>query len=197
MNPSEEPSVWYAMSATFGRSLKAQKKLNERSIDTYVPMHYGVVRGRDGHKRKELLPVVSNLIFVNTTWSGVLLSKEEMPWLQMLTFPEEGRNVPIVVPQKQMEDFIAVSQHLSEEGGVGAASFLRPDELNLREGERVRIIGGPFNNVEGVFMNTRGKRKELIVEIPHIIAARTIIRDYDLIEVLPREDGEAPGKKRI
>lgn len=189
-----DTQVWFAMSATFGRSLKAQEKLEGKDIESYVPKRWGVKQGKCGHKQKGLIPVVSNLIFVNTTWNKMVEMKREMPWLQMQTYPFEGRNVPIVVPKKQMEDFIAVTS--ASESLSGGVTYMGPEEMNLKEGERVRIIGGPFNNVEGVFMNARGKgkRRELVVEIPHIIAARTIIKDYDLIEVL-RTEGNGKDTK--
>lgn len=191
--------VWFAMSATFSRSLKVQEKLERKGVESYVPVRLGIIKGKDGHSRKALIPVISNLIFVNVSWNSLVQIKKEIPILQMQTFPTQGRNVPIVVPRKQMEDFISVTSHLKENDEGKGITYLNPEEINLMEGKRVRIIGGPFNNVEGVLMNTkgRGKRRELIVEIPHIIAARTTIKDYDLIEVVEeRRAGETKSTGR-
>ncbi len=171
---------WFAMRATFSRAMLAKRALEERSIENYLPMHYDVVVDRRGHKTKELVPVISNIIFVRTTKAIIQEAKKDILWLQYLTFPHEGRNRPIVVPNKQMEDFIAVTSRTQSK-----VLYLNPAEINLQKGTRVRIIGGPFDNVEGLFINSRGAgKKKLIVEIPGIIAAKSEIEEYDLIQVL-------------
>lgn len=174
--------VWFAMSATFGRSLQAQQVLLKKGIENYVPMRWDVITQSKGRKIKKLVPAISNLIFVCSVWTGIRESMTAMPWLMLQTSPREGRNVPIIVPDRQMEHFIRVT-----ENDGNRPIYLHPSEINLHEGERVEVLGGPFDGVEGIFINSRGKRKkQLIVEIPHIIAAKIVIEEYDLIKVLPR-----------
>ena len=49
----EEPAEWFAMSATFGRALKAKEFLESRSVQCFIPMKYEVVNdGKQGKKRK-------------------------------------------------------------------------------------------------------------------------------------------------
>ena len=66
-----------------------------------------------------------------------------MPFLQYRTFPENGKNVPIVVPDNQMQQFIAVCETHNEQ-----LMYLNPDEINIAKGTPVRIIGGTFDGVE-------------------------------------------------
>jgi hypothetical protein len=51
-------------------------------------------------------PAISNLIFVYATKDEIQEVKRKFPRLQYHTYFENGRNVPIVVPQRQMENFI-------------------------------------------------------------------------------------------
>lgn len=174
--------VWFVMSATFGRSLQAQRALLKKGIENYVPMRWDVITHSQGRKTKKLVPAVSNLIFVRSVWSGILESMTAMPWLMLQTFPQEGRNVPIIVPDPQMERFIRITENQDNR-----PVYLQPAEIDLNEGERVQVLGGPFDGVEGIFIHSRGRRKkQLIVEIPHIIAAKVVIEEYDLIKVLSR-----------
>lgn len=174
--------VWFAMSATFGRSLQAQQVLLKKGIANYVPMRWEVVTQAKGRKVKKWVPVISNLIFVRSAWSGIQESMTAMPWLMLQTFPKEGHNVPIIVPDSQMEQFIRATENKDNQ-----PVYLQPAEIDLNKGEHVQVLGGPFDGVEGIFINSRGRRKkQLIVEIPHIIAAKVVIEEYDLIKVLPK-----------
>lgn len=171
--------VWFAMSATFGRSVKVKDALDKKNVRCYVPMQWRVVE-HGGIKAKKYLPVISNLIFVNAVWSELLAIKSAIPWLQMQTFPMQGRNIPIIVPDKQMEDFIRITQNRDRQ-----LDYFNPKDINIEKGRRVRVIGGPFDNVEGIFVNVRGRgKKRLIIEIPHLMAVRFEIERYDLLELL-------------
>ena len=61
---------------------------------------------------------------------------------------------PIVIPDSQMRSFIAVSGTYDQ-----AVLELEPTELNLSQGTRVRITGGIFEGVEGVFVRVRHDRR--------------------------------------
>lgn len=175
-----EVPCWFAMSAIFGRSIKAKEKLDACGVENFVPMQWKVVVGSDGRKIKKYLPAISNLIFVHTCWNRLLEIKLAMPWLQMQTFPSEGRNVPIVVPDSQMLNFIAAVAHPETK-----IEYLEPGDFKIEKGMCVRIIGGVLDNVVGVIVCTRGRgKKKLVVEIPGLIAARIEVENLDLIEVL-------------
>lgn len=163
---SIEPIVWFAMSATFGRALKAKDFLESRSVSCFVPMKYDVVSdGKQGKVRK-LIPAINNLLFVRTTRSNIQALKSEVDYLQYLTRPEGARRVPIVVPDHQMEQFIAVCDSYNEK-----LVYLNPSEINLAKGTPVQIIGGPFDGIEGTFVKVEGVRnRRVAVLVPGIAA---------------------------
>ena len=47
------PIVWFAMSATFGRELKAKAYLEEKDVECFVPMQYRLVRDRNGRRNAD------------------------------------------------------------------------------------------------------------------------------------------------
>ena len=82
------------------------------------------------------------------------------------TKPEEGRNVPVTVPDRQMDPFIAACNTYNEK-----MTFISPDEINLSEGTRVRIAGGTFDGVEGTFVRVeKGRQKHVVVLVEGIVA---------------------------
>ena len=62
-NSLEEPA-WFAMSATFGRELKAKTFLESKSVKCFVPMKYQIVNDKKQGKIKKLAPAINNLILM-------------------------------------------------------------------------------------------------------------------------------------
>ena len=161
-----ESSVWFAMSATFGRALKAKEFLESHSARCFIPMKYEVVCDGKRGKKRRLVPAISNLLFVYTTRECIQALKSEVSYLQYLTRPEGSRRVPIVVPDRQMEQFITVCDSYNEK-----LTYLNPSEINLEKGTPVQILGGPFDGVEGTFVKIEGVRnRRVVVQVPGIAA---------------------------
>ena len=178
-NVREAPE-WFAMSATFGRALKAKQTLESHSVRCFVPMKYAIVNDPRQGKVRRLVPAISNLIFVYTTRSIIQDLKSTMRWLQYLTSHEDGRNVPIIVPEYQMQQFMAVCETHDER-----LVYLAPDEVNLDEGTPVRIVGTPFDGVEGTFIRVEKSRKNRVVVLVQGVAAVMITELTDgYIQVL-------------
>lgn len=63
--------------------------------------------------------------------------------------------------------------------------YLKPEEINLSKGTRVRILGGIFNGVEGIFVKVKGKRnRRVVVLIDHVSAIAVSEVSPDLIEII-------------
>ena len=163
---NSEPVVWYAMSATFGRALKAKDFLESRSVRCFIPMKYEVVNDGKHGKKRQMVPAISNLLFVNTTRSCIQTLKTQLGYLQYLTHPEGNRRVPVVVPDYQMEHFIAVCNTHNEK-----LVYLNPSEINLEKGTPVQIVGGAFDGIQGTFVKIEGVRnRRVAVLVPGIAA---------------------------
>lgn len=167
------------MSAPYCRELVAKKFLDQRGVECFVPMQWRVTTDKNGRKSKELKPVVHNLIFARTTRSAIQELKTGVDFLQYRTIPENGRNIPIVVPDKQMYQFIAATDTHDKK-----LSFCLPDEIDFEKGVRVRLLGGVFDGLEGVFVKVKGKRnRRVVISIDNVLAL-TIEVSPDLIERL-------------
>ena len=165
VNSLEEPA-WFAMSATFGRELKAKTFLESKSVKCFVPMKYQIVNDKKQGKIKKLVPAINNLIFVYTTKERIQALKSVAEYLQYLTKPVAGKNIPIIVPEEQMQQFIRVCDTHDDK-----LVYLAPEEIKLKEGTPVKIIGGAFDGVIGSFVKVDKSRKRRVVVLVQGIAA--------------------------
>lgn len=176
-----EQEVWYAMRATYRRSLDAKQFLDKQGIESFIPMRYEIVT-QYKQKKRVFVPVIHNLIFVHTTPSIIKKAKADIAYLQYLTNIEQGKRIPIIVPDFQMKQFIAVAGTYDEQ-----LIYLTPSEINLEKWTKVRVHGGPFDGVEGIFLKVKGGRnKRVVVSILGVTAVATAEIHPDLIEVLPQ-----------
>lgn len=171
---------WFAMSAPYRRELKAKAFLEGKGIECFVPMTRAIVEKRSGIKTRQLVPAIHNLIFVHTSKTIIQEAKTMCEFLQYRTKPHNGKNVPIIVPDKEMQQFIAVTQALSEK-----LLYLNLDEIDLEKGTRIRIHGGVLDGTEGLFVKLKGKRRRsVIIQIEGVAAVALTEVSPDLIEVI-------------
>lgn len=166
IGPNEE--AWYAMRVTYGRELKIQAAMNGK-FETFIPKCYKTVE-RFGKRHYELTSCISNLLFVYGTKNQIEEERQKQAEIKndkkwhLLNFIMNHENKMITVPNKQMEDFIRVSNLPAEE--------LIP--LDIREGEsltgqRVKVIDGPLVGIEGFIKRIEGN-KRVVVTIDGMLA---------------------------
>ena len=164
--PTENPPInWYALRVTYCREMIVKRRLDACGIESFVPMRYKeTVCGQ--RRRRTLVAAVHNLLFVHTTAE------------QLRTITDRTTGSTLIVPDKQMRDFIAVAGNPDEQH-----IYLDPDSTELRRGDRVRITGGLLAGVEGEFMRIRGDRL-VLVSIAVVMAVATAFIHPSLIEAL-------------
>lgn len=156
---------WFAMRATYGRNLMAQRVLATAKIESFVPMRKRTTKvGR--RIKTDLIPVVRDLIFVLGERETIQEIKGRIPYLHYITRPAEGRNIPVEVPEEQMQQFITICNEMDDNAEVIAG-----EEAHFEVGEQVRVTGGAFKGCEGKLVKIEGKRsKRFVVAIEGVIA---------------------------
>lgn len=176
----EEKELWFAMRATYRREAAACKLLDGEHVRHFIPMRYEE-RMLKGKKIRQWIPVVRNLMFVYATPGKIKEIKAKVEYLQYITDLRSGRK--IIVPEEQMRRFIAVAGTYNEQ-----LLWFRPEELNLSKGTRVRITGGEFEGLEGVFVKVKGARdRRVVISIQGVIAVAIATIHPALIEVMPED----------
>lgn len=164
-----DPKTWYPMRVTYGREMKVKGELDRLEIENFVPMKCRVVESRkDGttELRRELVPAISNLIFVRSTQERVTELKRTNEVLEplryMLDFTNGDGPVIMTVGEREMENFMRVATKTDD-----SVMFLDENTIVGKEGKRVKIMGGAFEGVEGVIRRVK-RCKRVVVELEGI-----------------------------
>lgn len=170
---------WFVMNA-YKSEMKAEEALSEEAGLTYfIPKRY-VARKYRGRMKRVLVPVIPNLVFVRARYEELEQFKQKHPFLRYATRRIDGANRIMKVPDEQMDNFIKAASHYEEE-----ITYYNPDEIALEKGTRVRVIGGPFDGVEGVLLKVKGKRsKRVVIAIKDVAAISVAEISPELLQIL-------------
>jgi transcription antitermination factor NusG len=150
----------------------------EDGIESFVPMTRKKVV-KNGQTVSITVPAISNLCFVRTTRN---ILEERMISMGERRYAHFVWNVhtrqPIIVPDKAMEDFIHICTVMSDE-----TLYLKDITSKLREGQRVRVIDGPFKGIEGTVLRVKRSRR-VVVDFPDLLAVATNYIDPRNLEPL-------------
>lgn len=158
---------WFPMRITYHRELKIKSCLDNLKIENFLPMRYEMIETAKGSKRK-LVPAIHNLIFVHSsqnTITSLKMGKKEFDPMRYMTKKDlNGTHEIIHVPDRQMENFIRVASTQDD-----TVFFLDPSDYLSKIGKKVRIVAGPFKDVEGVVKRIK-KNKSIVVQIEGVAA---------------------------
>ena len=161
-----DPKIWFPMRVTYQREMKVKAELDRLGIECFVPMRYKVVESRndgDAELRRELVPAISNLIFVRSTqdWVSELKRTNEVlePLRYMMDRTASREHAIMTVGDREMENFMRVASRTDD-----SVMFLDEETVVGKEGKRVEIMGGAFEGVTGVIRRVK-RCKRVVVEI--------------------------------
>ena len=200
------PSSWYALRVSYSRELKVRDRLNELGVKTFVPMMWrrcpvkpGMTKGKqttsslpaptgqstESLKRmrknpsRRLVPAVDNLCFAYSTRAELEYFIRGYGETSPVHFYwDRTANKPLTVPEKAMNDFIAVSSTLDED-----LIYITEITSKLREGQTVKVKEGPFKGIEGKVVRIR-KSRRILVELPGMLAVATTYIQPEYLEII-------------
>lgn len=165
------------------RAYKAESRAEEAlsgeyGLPFFIPKRY-VLRTYHGKKARVLVPAIASLVFVHASREELNDFKLRYPFLQYVMLKCSTGVEFMRVPDKEMENFIKVASHSEEE-----LIYYQPEEINLKAGTRIRVIGGTFDGAEGYFIKVQGKRnRRLVVKLDGVMAISAEVMP-DLVEVV-------------
>jgi len=186
MSCEDENIKWYVLFAANGKVAKFCDYLKAADIEYFYPMFFHKRRIRNSERTKQFLqPVFRNLLFVKSTKSKLDPILKEIRLDFGITsdlyyrYRDEEERIIIVVPDAQMRNFMAVVGAVEE-----PVIYLSNEAIRLKAGTKVRIIGGAFEGVEGIFMRIQG-HKRVVVSLPNLFSVATTFVPLEYI--LPLE----------
>ena len=175
---NDREKQWFAMRdlTRSNAKLPAYKMLDELKIENFTPKVQKVIT-RHGKRERTEVPFMHDLLFVH---DARLVIDPLVERIHTFQYRFLKQRMPMTVRDADMERFIRAVQ--SSEASV----YLRPEEItpDMRK-RRIRIVGGPLNEVEGTLLTVRGsKKKRLLVELPMLMAVSVEIEQPEYIQLL-------------
>ena len=180
MSGTQNLTEWYALRVTYQRELIAKRRLDELGVESFVPTRL-VRTDVGGVKRLQRKALVHNYIFVHSDKVTIdNLKRFELPYLRYVMHSVAGVSTIMTVPEPQMRSFILVTGTEDER-----LLFLDPQGVDLKLGNRVRVIGGLFEGAEGVLVKVAGARdRRVVVKIDGVAAVATPKIERELLKII-------------
>ena len=137
--------------------LKSEENLD---VDYYFPTRIVVSQLKYRRKRSEV-PVIRNLIFICAT-KQMACDISNVYGVQLYYIKDLSTRSMLIVPNKQMEDFMFVMD-LNPEG----VSF---DNELLTVGNKVKVVKGDFSGIEGEIA-TEANKTYVVIRIRDVLIA--------------------------
>ena len=150
-----------------------------------MPMHY-VIKKEIGKKKRILLPLLPNLLFVYATREAVnsIIKKkdEDTPILKYYldkTKPKEinGKHPPLTIPFSAMINFIKATSTESDH-----VRIVSNEQCHYKSGDIVKVIDGEFKGVTGRVARITGQQR-VVVEIVGLCMVATAYIPSAFLEV--------------
>lgn len=162
------------MRVTYRREMKVKAEMDKLGVQAFVPMRRIVKRGV--RLENALEPAIHNLIFIQADEKEVQALKKSRPELQYMMRCMSGRMEKIIVPERQMNDFMRVCNTSPD-----FVEILPAEDIKFKPGQEVLVINGPLQGVCGHFQRISGHRsRRLIVSIPGACTATIEVKAEDV-----------------
>jgi transcription antitermination factor NusG len=159
---------WYAIYTKPRHEKKVHAQLNEKEIQTFLPL---ITRKRQWKDRKKTveMPLFSSYLFVEFDYKYRFDVLETDGVVKIINF----NGVPAVVPEWQIE---SLKQMLTFPKTLQLENFIRPGEI-------VEVIEGPMLGMRGTVVNRKNSNR-LVISIEGIMQSVSVeVDEYVLKKV--------------
>ena len=103
-------------------------------------------------------PLIPNTIFAYAPFRHLNSIKNANPFITYCYQKVEGKYKILQVPAREMELFIDSSTKMKND-----ITYFHPEEVELKQGDRVKIVGGLFDGYEGTLLKAKGRAKRMFL----------------------------------
>jgi transcription antitermination factor NusG len=169
---SEKQEYWFVVRTRKSQEFTLRNLLKKLEVGYFVPTRV-VVRQLKYRRVRVETSIIDNLVFVRTTKEKACFIINECR-LQFLYIRDKKTGSMLIVPDKQMQDFMFVMD--MDPNGMS----LDNDALN--EGYKVRVIKGEFAGIEGELIK-KSNQTHVVVHIPQVLSVTVKISE-NYLEVI-------------
>ena len=181
MSESSQEWGWYVVKVQSGKEESVQKSLwnkiksdNNKDVQDFIIPKYKEIVYKDGRKK-----ILEKKSFPGYLYLKIKLTKELMKYIldvpyasTFVTFSND--KMPSALPENEVQNLLKMSSHDND-------SSISNVEINLKIGEKVLIIDGPFNNFSGLIKAIYPDKKKVCVNVE--IFGRTTPVEIDYFKV--------------
>jgi len=153
---------WYAAKVKYQTERKMKAWLDEQAIENFIPFRKTLIE-RGNRKIKKEKPIVPGLLFIRTNYQTACILPSESS-IKMIYLRNLESHQLLIVPDKQMQDFMFLLDF--------SDSTVQVENLNLRQGDKVRVIKGDFAGIEGELIRIKG-HKRVVVRLEGLFSLAT------------------------
>lgn len=177
MPSAPNPTYWFAMRVTYRREMKVKAEMDALGVQAFIPMRRIIQKGKRLTNSQE--PAIHNLIFIFASEEKMQALKKSRPELQYMMRCMDGRMEKIIVPQRQMDDFMKVCTTSPD-----YVEIIPGEKVVFRPGQEVMVVCGPLQGIRGQFQRVEGHRaRRLVVSIPGACSATIEIKAEEVIPI--------------
>ncbi|MCC6395706.1 MAG: UpxY family transcription antiterminator [Bacteroidetes bacterium] len=159
---------WYAVYLRSRYEKRASERLRENNVETFLPLVEEVHVWSD-RKKRVLEPLFRGYTFVRTDLRNKEIILQTDGVVRLVGIGPQ----PSPIPDEQIE-WIRIMV-------TGSPTVMK--EQYLSAGERVRVIGGPFEGLEGIVMRTKSSTR-IVVSLDVIAQSVSVEVSPDLVRVV-------------
>ena len=160
---------WFAVYTAFKKEKYAEKLLNRKNIETYLPIQTTVKQ----YVRKVKFvhkPLISCYIFVKITTAEYIQVLETEYIFKFVKF---SKNL-LSIPEAEIDLLRKI---------LGEKVLISAEQIDLREGDDIEICGGSLMGTQGKLIEFKGK-EQVIIALKNIGYSLVIELDKSLIKKL-------------
>ncbi len=172
INPkvSGENAAWFALYVQVNHEREVAKRLEQKAIESYLPLMECWSKRRDRRKRIHL-PIFPGYVFVRSVLDNYTnINILKTPGAVSIIKNSEG---PLPIPDYQIDSLKTV---------LGSSQPLAVHDY-FKEGDRVQVIRGPMCGCIGILLRHNPKKGRLLVSID--IIQRSVSVELDTEDVEP------------
>jgi transcription antitermination factor NusG len=148
---------WYAFKVFYNKVFEIDKELKRMGGETYFP----IVRSfklQENKKKQVIKPAISSLIFVRCFESDTVTYQNQLNGRVMLySHVTDGVRKPSPIDEEEMRIFKLVTSVEDER-----LQYLDVESINYKEGQKVRVLDGPYAGCTGYVKRIKGNRRLLV-----------------------------------
>ena len=163
----EQIKQWFVLRVVYHHEQAANDWLEELGIDTYLAMH-DAEKEMNGKKKRVREPLIPNLLFAHATKKEIVPALAA-PGNAYLSYyydhfrtDADGKNPPLIVPDKQMDNFIHLTSIDNDH-----ILFVDRSQCHFKSGDHVVVTDGDFRGIEGRIARV-SRQQRVVVELDGI-----------------------------